>query len=112
MLKRLILMVILLLVTVSAVVSQDQLTATIGDNINLNVRQTPSLDGARITTLPPATTVIVDGRNEFGDWLLIRTQDGAIRGWVAIGFVQLSRPVRVMEEIPFVQAPTVFCTDL
>lgn len=66
---------------------------------NVNVRQSPTPRSGLITTLPSGTAVTVQGRNDRGDWLYIRTVDGNVEGWVAIGFVALDTPVAVMRDI-------------
>jgi uncharacterized protein YraI len=63
----------------------------------LNVRGEPSRTSARIGRLPDNTAIIVEGRNEAGDWLLVRSQDGSLRGWVAIGFVQFTDAIRILD---------------
>lgn len=63
----------------------------------LNVRGEPSKTSPRIGRLPTNTAIIVEGRNEAGDWLLVHNQDGSLRGWVAIGFVQFSDALRVQD---------------
>lgn len=47
----------------------------------VNVRTEPM--GTVMTQFAPRTNVIVEGRNQRGDWVLVRSQDGAVRGWVA-----------------------------
>lgn len=64
---------------------------------NLNVRQAPAVDGALIGTIPVNSTVIVEGRDESSNWALIRTEDGLLRGWGALGYIQFSSEVRVRE---------------
>jgi hypothetical protein len=102
--SRLVLMCMALLLVIGSVAliapidtshAQDQLTAT--TNAQLRVRSGPGTRFSRIAVLPQNTTVIVEGRNDNADWLLIRTQDNSVRGWVALGFVTLSREVRITD---------------
>jgi uncharacterized protein YraI len=49
----------------------------------LNVRGGPGTDYDTVSTISPRVDVIVEGRNDIGNWSLVRTLDGGIRGWVA-----------------------------
>ena len=49
----------------------------------LNMRTGPGTNYETITTLPPNTQVILEARNADTSWLLVHTQDGASRGWLA-----------------------------
>lgn len=88
--------IFLLLFTITGVlVAQGDVPAT--TTSTLNVRGEPSKTSARIGRLPTNTAIIVEGRNEAGDWLLVHNQDGSLRGWVAIGFVQFADAIRVQD---------------
>ena len=50
---------------------------------NLRVRVGPGTDFLAITTLPRGQEVVVEARNQVGDWVLIHTTDGGVRGWMA-----------------------------
>ncbi len=50
---------------------------------NLNVRSGPNEEAPLLTTIPRGTTVIIEGRNRIGNWVLVHTPDGSARGWVA-----------------------------
>lgn len=63
----------------------------------LNVRGEPSKTSPRIGRLASHTAIVVEGRNEAGDWLLVHNGDSSIRGWVAIGFVQFADAIRVQD---------------
>lgn len=56
----------------------------------LNVRSGPGTNNPVQTQVRPGTTVIIEGRNGGGDWILIYTSDQAIRGWVATAYVNLA----------------------
>ena len=50
---------------------------------NLNVRVGPGTDFLSFTTLPRGQQVVVEARNQVGDWVLVHTTDGGVRGWLA-----------------------------
>ncbi len=50
---------------------------------NLNVRSGPGAEFMTLTTVPRGVNVVVEGRNRYGDWVLVHSEDGAARGWVA-----------------------------
>lgn len=54
----------------------------------LNVRTGPGVDYEAMTRLPVRARVIIEGRNTIGDWIIVRTIDNSIRGWVASRYVQ------------------------
>lgn len=49
----------------------------------LNVRSGPGPTYPVLTMLPANTGLIVEGRSEDASWLLIHSEDGVFRGWVA-----------------------------
>jgi uncharacterized protein YraI len=53
----------------------------------LNVRTGPDTGEAVITEIARGTSVVIEGRNSVGNWILIHTSDGAVRGWVASRYV-------------------------
>lgn len=53
----------------------------------LNVRTGPDTSNAKLTTIPGQTPVVIEFRNDIGDWVIIRTLDGSVRGWVASRFI-------------------------
>lgn len=69
--------------------------ATAVTNTELNVRTGPGTNHAVVTQLPPNTTLIVDGKNAAGDWLMVHTSDGAISGWVAVGFLSFPNGIDI-----------------
>jgi hypothetical protein len=78
----------MLLVSVQALSAQDAAAFTRAYTIDtLNVRVAPGRDNPAITRLSPRTEILIEARNRIGDWLLIRTPDAAVRGWVATRFV-------------------------
>jgi hypothetical protein len=72
--------------------AQEILGSTSGD---LNVRTGPGSQYAIITILPVQAPVVVEGRTQIGDWLLIHTPDNAVRGWVGSRFVYLPEGVNI-----------------
>ena len=50
---------------------------------NLNLRSGPGQDFPVLTTLPRGTRVVIEGRNNVGNWVLVHATDGWMRGWVA-----------------------------
>jgi hypothetical protein len=82
---------LLLTLTATLALTQDDLTATTRQG--LNVRPAPSINNQPLGTLPGQTTVIVEGRNATSSWLLIRTPDNSVRGWVSRSLLRFSRPV-------------------
>ena len=94
--KVCLLFVFLLLFSFNGVlVAQGDVPAT--TTSTLNVRAEPSKTSARISRLTSGLAIVVEGRNEAGDWLLVHSQDGSLRGWVAIGFVQFTDAIRVQD---------------
>lgn len=61
----------------------------------LNLRAGPSLDEMKIGRLSAGTKLELLGRNEGGDWLWIRTEDGR-KGWVAAEFVQTEADLKAL----------------
>src|SRR5687768_7932037 len=53
----------------------------------------PGQQHQTLGTVPGRETVIIEGRSEGGHWLLIRTLDETLRGWVATSTVTLSADV-------------------
>jgi uncharacterized protein YraI len=80
---------VLVLMTTVVLLAQTEL---IGRTIStLNVRSGAGEEYAVITMIDPRMDVIVEGRNRIGNWLLVRTPDGAIRGWVASRYITWSQ---------------------
>lgn len=73
---------------------------------NLNIRRGPGSTFGKLGQIALNTPVIIEARNFIGDWLLIHTQDGALRGWVASRFIGWSTEIPLgsfpisSEEIP------------
>src|SRR5664279_2648532 len=91
--KAIILLCILLLSTVGF--AQSDTTAT--TLVALNMRGAPNAHGAVITKLPVGATVVVEGRDKTIGWLLVHTQDGSARGWMAIQYLRLDQAERLKE---------------
>ena len=53
----------------------------------LNVRVGPDTEHPAITQLPDGTEVVIEARNNIGNWILIHTADQSVRGWVASRYV-------------------------
>ncbi len=66
----------------------------------LKLRAEPATTGSVIRNVEPSETVVVDGRNQNGDWLRAALADGA-RGWLFASYVYLSEE-RIMG-LPVVQ---------
>lgn len=56
----------------------------------LNVRSGPGQGNQRIGRLSLNTAVMIEGRNGSGDWVLVRSLDGSIRGWVSSAYLTLN----------------------
>jgi len=54
---------------------------------NLNVRTGPDTGYPLVGTVPRGSDLVVEGRNHNGSWLLVRTTDGAVRGWAASRYI-------------------------
>jgi uncharacterized protein YraI len=56
---------------------------------NLNVRATPGINGDLLGTLDANAIILLEGRNQSGDWILMHNAANTLRGWVAVGFIEL-----------------------
>lgn len=65
--------------------AQDGGTVTTG--AELNVRTGPGTDYTAIGRVPQGATIIPEGRNAAGDWVLMHTPDNSLHGWVAAGYL-------------------------
>jgi uncharacterized protein YraI len=61
----------------------------------LNVRSEPNTNNVPITQIAPRVRVVVESRNQRGDWVMIHTLDNTIRGWVASRYVALDDGVNL-----------------
>src|SRR4051794_24592778 len=96
MLKKAIILLCMLLL--SAIVSFAQSDATTATTLAaLNMRGAPNARGAVITKLPVGATVVVEGRDKTISWLLVHTQDGTARGWMAIQYLRLDQAERLKD---------------
>jgi hypothetical protein len=85
-----ILNILLIIIVLLASMTISAQGGTVGQTIStLNVRIGPGTRNAVVTKLPRLSEVVVEGRNEVGDWLLVHTVDGAARGWVATRYLIL-----------------------
>jgi len=68
----------------------------------LRVRTAPGYDQLQIDVMPSRIEVVVEGRNHIGDWTLIKTPAGDIRGWVASRYLMWGDGV-VLEQLPVIE---------
>lgn len=86
--KAIILLLTLILgVATLAPVALAQDGGTVTTGAELNVRTGPGTDYAAIGRIPQGATIIPDGRNAAGDWVLMHTPDNSLQGWVAAGYL-------------------------
>ncbi len=90
--KRLLTLIVSLLMAAAAV-AQTPLEAQVIDNVN--VRAGAGQEYARLAQLPVGQVVLVEARNRIGNWVLVRTPDAAIRGWVASRYVRWDAEVEL-----------------
>jgi hypothetical protein len=83
--KRIVLLLLALGVIAGMALSQEGQPARVLDRVNVRVNGDQT--AAVITQLAINTDVIVEARNRVGNWVLVRTGDGSIRGWVASRYV-------------------------
>ncbi|GEM_PF-854814 len=69
----------------------------------LNLRAGPGGDHAVLAVLPPSTPLVAEARSADSTWLLVRTADGARRGWVAAGYLEYG-PGIVVARLPVSEA--------
>jgi uncharacterized protein YraI len=94
-LPTMVIMSILLLLCISTSFSQEQITAT---TINyLNMRQGPSTEYGIVIRLELNQSIIINGRNDDGSWLNGTTIDGVHTGWVALSYLSLSTDIRISD---------------
>jgi uncharacterized protein YraI len=67
----------------------------------LNVRSGPDASSPVITEIGVNVNIIVEGRNRFGNWVLMRSADNAIRGWISTPYVRWTNDVAI-ETVPVV----------
>lgn len=65
---------------------------------SLNVRTGPESTYAAVIRLARNTDVVIEARNQFGNWLLIN--NGAQRGWVASRYISWDDTQTLLENIP------------
>ena len=66
----------------------------------LNVRTGPGADSPIMAQIQVNVPIVVEGRNRFGDWVLMHSADGTIRGWIATRFVRWDADDVAIETIP------------
>ncbi len=94
MLKKTVMLLALVLISLVSSVSFAQDTVTAETLTTLNMRGAP-ISGAVIGKLPVGTTVIVEGRDETITWLLVHTPDNAQRGWMAMQYLRLDEAINI-----------------
>lgn len=65
----------------------------------LNVRSGPGADSPTINQIGVNVSILVEGRNRFGNWVLMHSADNAIRGWIATPYVRWENDIAI-ETIP------------
>jgi dienelactone hydrolase len=65
----------------------------------LNLRAGPGGSHPVLAVLPPGTPLIGEARSADSSWLLVRTEDGARRGWVAAAYLEYA-PGVVVARLP------------
>ena len=93
MLKKAIILLIILLLSSASLAQQADVSGFA--LVNLNVRDQPNSSGKVIIRLAPKTALVIEGRDQNETWLLVHTQDGKARGWVAIQFVQFDQAISI-----------------
>lgn len=56
----------------------------------INVRGGPSGSASVLTRIPGNTPLILEARNDDGAWVLARTTDGSVRGWMSSLYLRFS----------------------
>lgn len=74
----------LLLMISMVATAQEQPLARVVDTVNVRAGAGTSFQA--LGQIPARSQVFVEARNRIGDWVLIRTQDESLRGWVASRF--------------------------
>jgi uncharacterized protein YraI len=84
----------------------------------LNVRLAPAFDAEYVTTVAVGVELVAEARDADGYWVLVHTLDGAVRGWVASGFLSIyntpelmTLPVSDAAVVPGEDAPPVTADD-
>jgi hypothetical protein len=99
MLSKILILCSIILLSATLTLAQAPINGMSG-NVTLNMRQLPQRNSQQLAQLPPHTEIIVEARSEQGDWVLVRAPLLTLRGWVAIGYIEFDREVRVMDELP------------
>lgn len=97
--KKFILPIMLVLLTFGLLQAQTTIEATAG--VNSNIRSGPASDFERVGGVVAGARLIVEGRNAESSWLLVRTADGSLRGWISLQLIAFDTPIRVRDAIPF-----------
>lgn len=86
---KFIVILIFILVSLSAIHAQEAQRITV-TTVDLNVRAAPSTSSKIITKVSANTEIVAEARNETSDWILGRTWDGSIRGWLSVAYLTLN----------------------
>ena len=84
---------LMLTVVISPIYTQSDLALT---TTILNARSGPGTDYGVLGQLPHATTVAMVGRSEAGDWLMVRSVEDGLEGWVSTGYLSIASGFNVM----------------
>ena len=68
---------------------------------NLNVRTGPETTSEVLTQIAGGTRVVIEGRNDIGNWIMIHATDNSFRGWVASRYVAFDDNV-VLAALPVI----------
>jgi hypothetical protein len=69
--------------------------------VGSNLYAAPDRQYPILAFLPPATPVMIEGRNATGNYLLVQAQEGTLRGWLPAGTVHLT-PEITADALPVV----------
>lgn len=67
----------------------------------LNVRSGPDASSPVINEIGVNVNILVEGRNRFGNWVLMRSEDNAIRGWISTPYVRWKNDIEI-ENVPVI----------
>jgi uncharacterized protein YraI len=68
----------------------------------LNIRSGPGTENPAVGKIAPRTSIVIEGRNTIGNWVLIHAADNSVRGWVASRYTTWDETI-TLANIPVVQ---------
>lgn len=83
-----------------------QPTAQVSTSAKVNVRSTPSTDGAIVGSFSAGQTTTANGRNADGSWLRIQLPESDALGWVFASLVKVSGDASSLTVVDSTQAQT------